>query len=140
MKINTNQIPSEGISFSKSIPTQSLELETDVVKFRCPIKVEADIAKITDVVTIALVLNGTMYLNCGRCLEEFTADFEKKLKLNYQINQADQIIDLIPDIREEIIVDYPIKPLCKFDCKGLCFKCGRNLNEEVCKCVTEGSD
>lgn len=140
MKINANQIPSEGVSFSKSIPTQSLDLETEVVKFRGPIRVEADITKISNVVTIVLALNGTMYLNCSRCLNEFTADFAKKLKLNYQINQANQIIDLIPDIRGEIIVDYPIKPLCKLDCRGLCPKCGRNLNEEDCKCVTEGSD
>lgn len=136
MKINTNQIPAEGISLSKSILTQTLDLETDVIKFRGPIEVEADITKITNVVAVALVLHGTMCLNCGRCLDGFTVDFEKEINLNYQIDKAEQIIDLIPDIREEIIVDYPIKPLCKPDCKGLCAKCGNNLNEGICKCVS----
>jgi uncharacterized protein len=43
-------------------------------------------------------------------------------------------IDLNPDIREEIILVYPIKPLCSIDCKGLCPKCGKNLNEGKCNC------
>ncbi|MFH0790761.1 MAG: DUF177 domain-containing protein [Candidatus Omnitrophota bacterium] len=136
MKINTNQIPFEGISLSKSIPAQTLDLETEVVKFRGPIEVEADITKISNVVAAALVLHSTMCLTCSRCLGEFTVDFEKKIDLNYQIDKAEQIIDLIPDIREEIIVDYPIKPLCKPDCKGLCVKCGNNLNEGICKCIS----
>ncbi|MDD5195443.1 MAG: DUF177 domain-containing protein, partial [Candidatus Omnitrophica bacterium] len=38
------------------------------------------------------------------------------------------------DIREEVLLNFPMKVLCKPDCKGLCPGCGANLNNEVCKC------
>ena len=38
-------------------------------------------------------------------------------------------IDLIPLLREEVILATPPAPLCRPDCKGLCPECGRDLNE-----------
>jgi uncharacterized protein len=76
-----------------------------------------------------------MRISCSRCLEEFESDFKKVIALNYPVDKSDPVINLEPDIREEIIIDYPLKPLCKPDCKGLCPKCGRNLNEGNCSCV-----
>jgi len=57
-------------------------------------------------------------------------------------NQADEEtypiedgqIDLNPPLTEEIIANLPIKPLCSDACKGLCQKCGANLNDNPCKC------
>ena len=37
-------------------------------------------------------------------------------------------IDLGPVVREYLMLEYPIKPLCKPDCQGLCTVCGENLN------------
>lgn len=45
-------------------------------------------------------------------------------------------IDLLPAIREHVILATPLQPLCKEDCLGLCQVCGANLNEGVCKCCT----
>jgi uncharacterized protein len=42
--------------------------------------------------------------------------------------------DLFPRVREELILDMPIKLLCREDCKGLCSKCGADLNEGACGC------
>ncbi len=43
-------------------------------------------------------------------------------------------IDLEPVIREAVILELPIRFLCKDDCKGLCPKCGKNRNHELCTC------
>lgn len=43
-------------------------------------------------------------------------------------------IDLTPEIRDEILLTLPKKILCKDDCKGLCFICKNNLNNNSCKC------
>lgn len=43
-------------------------------------------------------------------------------------------IDLDVFIREEILLFLPSKILCREDCKGLCPKCGKNLNEGSCDC------
>lgn len=45
-------------------------------------------------------------------------------------------IDLLPAIREQVILATPLQSLCKEDCLGLCQACGANLNEGVCGCYT----
>jgi uncharacterized protein len=45
-------------------------------------------------------------------------------------------IDLLPAIREYVILATPVHPLCKEECLGLCQICGINLNEGMCACCT----
>jgi uncharacterized protein len=135
MEIDINQIPLEGLTLEEEIAPAQLDLDTDIVKFRGVIQAAADITKITNAVTADLNLTATVVLNCSRCLGEFEIDFKKKLRLNYAVNKSESIIDLGPEIRDQIILDYPIKPLCSPGCKGLCPKCGQNLNEGKCNCV-----
>ncbi len=138
MKIDINKIPLEGLTLEEKVNPSGLDLETDIVKLLEPIKIRAEVSKITNAVTVNLSLSGSMHLNCSRCLREFNVALKKILRLNYQVNKSEPIIDLDQDIKEEIILDYPIKPLCNPDCKGLCPKCGKNLNEGGCSCaITE---
>ncbi len=41
---------------------------------------------------------------------------------------------------EQFVLALPVKPLCSGTCRGLCPKCGQNLNEGACSCSAEGSD
>ncbi len=43
-------------------------------------------------------------------------------------------IDLKPAVREQILLQIPGSPLCREDCKGLCPRCGKDLNEGDCGC------
>ena len=138
MKIDINKIPLEGLTLEEEVNPSGLDLETDIVKLLEPIKIRAGVSKITNAVTVNLSLSGSIHLNCSRCLREFNVALKKILRLNYHVDRTEPIIDLDQDIREEIILDYPIKPLCNPDCKGLCPKCGKNLNEGGCSCaITE---
>jgi len=132
--MNVNKIPLEGLTLEEDISPKTLDLETEIVKFRGPIKAKADVSKITNTITVDLFLNAVMRLSCGRCLKEFEINLDKNLKLHYQADKFNPLIDLGQDIREEIILDYPFKPLCKPNCKGLCPECGKNLNEGKCDC------
>lgn len=44
------------------------------------------------------------------------------------------------ELRESVLLELPSLPLCREDCKGLCPRCGENLNEGPCSCPTEGED
>ncbi|MFZ2356635.1 MAG: DUF177 domain-containing protein [Candidatus Omnitrophota bacterium] len=134
MKVYINQIAGDGLHLEESVEAKILDVETDEVKFNGPIKIKADISKITNAVTADVGIDVLMRLCCSRCLEKIEFNFIKELKLNYQADKTVQVIDLNPDIREEIILDYPIKPLCKPGCRGICPKCGNNLNEGGCSC------
>lgn len=134
MKFDINQIPTEGLTLAEEIAPEDLDIETDLIKCLGSVKVKADVSKITNTVAVHLNLNATMKADCSRCLNEFNFNLKKDMKLDYLLDKPKLVIDLKPDIREEIILDYPLKPLCKPDCKGLCPKCGKNLNEGGCPC------
>jgi uncharacterized protein len=90
-------------------------------------------------------------LECVRCL----TDFQQTLAFNftelYAFSQRyvtdsgllmpeTGIIDLSPVIREYVLLEIPISPLCRPDCKGLCPICGNNLNESTCFHEEESGD
>ena len=50
------------------------------------------------------------------------------------IPYAGDTVDLATEIAQQIIMALPYKPLCRDSCKGLCSRCGINLNEQTCQC------
>ncbi|MBU1147145.1 MAG: DUF177 domain-containing protein, partial [Candidatus Omnitrophica bacterium] len=60
--------------------------------------------------------------------------FKKSFSVNYEVNPGD-ILEIDDDIRQEIILDSPMKVVCRPDCKGLCPNCGQNLNVGKCECT-----
>jgi uncharacterized protein len=78
---------------------------------------------------------------CVRCLTGFEQPLHTTFSELFAFDQRsitdsglilpeDANIDLEPLVREYLLVEYPISPLCTPDCKGLCPICGQNLNEE----------
>ena len=81
---------------------------------------------------------------CARCLDaielgiatEFTELYafdERSMTDSQLLLPKNHQVDLAPLIREYLILDMPINPLCKADCKGLCTVCGINRNHEDCE-------
>jgi uncharacterized protein len=81
---------------------------------------------------------------CVRCLEPFELELETEFEEVYAYNSGsftdsglyvpeDGNIDLGPVVREYMMVETPIKPICKPDCQGLCIVCGENLNFSTCE-------
>lgn len=83
---------------------------------------------------------------CDRCADDISKNMSFSLnkilvhKLENDVDYDDYIVvennvlDLDEFVEEEIQLFLPSKMLCKDDCKGLCFKCGKNLNYEKCDC------
>ena len=134
MKIIVNQVLAEGLYLEEEIKSAELDLETDLIKFRSPLKLAARITRITSALAVDLNIKAVIFADCSRCLSEFEWEFNKDVQLHYPLDSSATFIDLIPEIREEVILDYPIKPLCCLSCKGLCVKCGKNKNEGGCNC------
>ena len=49
-------------------------------------------------------------------------------------------VDLAALLWQELMLVLPVKPLCNVACKGLCPKCGENLNLKACACAPEEND
>lgn len=88
-------------------------------------------------------LSGRTPGECARCLAEFeqpvATQFTELYAFDERSTTESQLIlppnhqvDLAPLVREYMILDMPIVPLCQPDCQGLCSVCGVNRNEEDC--------
>ena len=135
MKIDLYQIPSGGVTLTEEFTPLGLDLDTAIIKFRPPIKVRAELIKISNAVTVRLSIGAVFSTTCSRCLSEFEQKYHKEAQLHYPAGNTESTLILDSEIREEIILDYPINPLCSNNCKGLCPRCGKNLNEGKCDCA-----
>jgi uncharacterized protein len=81
---------------------------------------------------------------CVRCLEDFLQPLHAEFDELYAFKEEDAdesgqllpetaFIDLSPVVREYLLLEMPISPQCKPDCRGLCETCGANLNLSACK-------
>lgn len=131
MKIKISDIPKDGLALEERQDAASLDLMRDDLKFVSPIALTAFVARDKDEVFAHVAASGRIEAICGRCLSAYNIDFKKEFDFNYDV-RGRTTIDLTEDIRQEIILEYPLKPLCKENCKGLCQVCGRNLNEGSC--------
>jgi uncharacterized protein len=134
VKLDTRQLPPEGVVLIEDFSPGDWELDTQSIKFLTPVQVTARITKVSNFLNINLDIGAKISLVCSRCLADIRLDFQKNVELNYPIDPLKPKIELDPQIREEIILEYPMKPLCSPNCKGLCPDCGVNLNQEECKC------
>ena len=80
-------------------------------------------------------------LVCSRCNETFgyrvkVPDFIASV----EIDEKTEFADLTDEVRESIILGLPTYPVCREGCKGLCVRCGKNLNEGSCGCTEESGD
>ena len=134
MRISINQVPAEGLFLEEEIKPEGLDLETELIKFHSNLKVRAQVSRVISALIVKLNMRSVLAAACSRCLEEFEWEFNKDAQFSYPLDSSATFIDLDPDIREEVILEYPIKPLCKTNCRGLCVKCGKNKNEGGCNC------
>ena len=159
MQIHLSDISSsEGKCIQKCVP-----FEMDTITFQLGsfpvLKKEPIELTITNTGNRTLELeavgNITVGIPCDRCLEETSVEIplqmkrklDMKLTDEQRINDSDEIsyltgMDLDVDrlVYLEVLMSWPLKVLCKEDCKGLCSRCGKNLNYGPCDCVEEPKD
>jgi uncharacterized protein len=51
-----------------------------------------------------------------------------------------RFVDLTDDVRQVLLVELPWRSLCRDDCRGLCPRCGADLNEGPCRCGERAVD
>jgi uncharacterized protein len=87
--------------------------------------------------------SGMVKLECVRCLGEYDQTLQWEFTELYAFDRKsiteseltvpeDAHIDLQPLVRDFALLEIPIKPLCKPECKGLCMVCGEDLNKRDC--------
>ena len=116
-----------------------------------PVVVSGDVRNVAGMLLMQFEANTVLDAVCDRCLKEFSQDKE----IRYECMLADELedeenddiillendeVDLGDLVRTMFILDLDTKTLCSEDCKGLCPKCGADLNQGSCGCVTKTVD
>jgi len=134
IKISVRDIPSNGLDIDQSIPKEGIGLSSEEADIRSLLNVKARLEKVNNFIIANTRIKAQFGYMCARCLEELSSTQELSYKFDFEIDPTSEYIDLGEEIRQEIILANPSKVLCSKDCKGICPKCGVNLNIEKCKC------
>ena len=163
LRIHIASITEQGLILDERADAALLPLLSAVasdgsVSFTRPIHVRIHATLAGETILIDGTIESGVRILCGRCLEPFDMKIETdfsstavpEIPSTIDPAAADDIeltaddmdvmaysgdsIDLNDEIAQQIIMALPFKPLCKDSCKGLCSRCGVDLNKASCQC------
>ncbi len=139
LRINVGFIVAQTIGFRRDIPLDAPEVRLAEDLTLKDLRGHAVVTRTSPGLLIQVQLEATAQAECARCL----VDFEQPLSIDFTDLWAftpEQMTDsglrvpengkinLAPIVRDEMLLSFPISPICKKDCRGLCSVCGENLN------------
>lgn len=116
-----------------------------------PVEIAGEIVNKASVVRLEAEISFEFDASCDRCgartAKMHTLKVSKSLATSIEGEDSDTIVT-VPDMKfnldeflyAEVITNLPMKHLCSESCKGLCLKCGKNLNEGECGCQRKEID
>jgi uncharacterized protein len=93
-------------------------------------------------------LESALAASCRRCLADVAVKLDAEVRALFTEDPAEDEtayavsvqaaeLDLSDMVREELILAAPEFVLCREECKGLCARCGKDLNDGPCSCLPE---
>ena len=126
------------------------------VSFPSPMKVAGDITNTAGYMRMRVSLSAEYIAECARCLApvsgSFTLDLEKTVaprniladvpeeKLDDYAIIEDGFLELDDQLLDQLEMEFPSRFLCSENCRGLCQRCGTNLNLGSCNCGKDEID
>lgn len=116
--------------------------------FASPVRISGHAGNYTGIVELHATADFTLETVCDRCAKPISLPLATKIfhtlvtSLNDETNDELLLVnelrfDLDALVSEDIFLDLPSKILCSEDCKGICPKCGADLNAGSCSCEKE---
>ena len=158
MLINLSDVLSEHQTIDKTTSVEMTEFHSELGRFPVLEKEDVHIV-VKHVKNRELMITGegrlVLEISCDRCLEavptEFILEFTKNVDLDesseeqaMELDEKNYIdgynLDVDKLLYNEILIGWPMKILCREDCKGICNMCGQNLNKGTCDCEDTSLD
>ncbi len=115
-----------------------------------PVLVSGQVRNEAGVLLLSAEMKTTLHCVCDRCATPFLRDYSQKVsavlvtELCHEENEDDwtfllqgESADLDDIMNTAFVLNLDSKMLCSSDCKGLCARCGKNLNDGPCGCKKE---
>ena len=152
MRLGLSQIidrPGESISYSAVVDLSDLQYGT-CFPVTEPVKAEGTVRNTAGVLVMKGEITTCIHGVCDRCAAEFDREMELPIdavlvtELANEENEDEWVFTLEGDsadldeiVRTVFVLNMDSKLLCSDDCKGLCCRCGKNLNDGPCNCQKE---
>ncbi len=137
---------------AEELDAESLGL--DPAMYSAPVKVTGQIDNLGSMLNVDVHISAVAKAVCDRCAIEFERPCETEMRVHILFRKAEDEeeaeaeglvfagknpaeVDLSQEVLDAILLEWPMLVYCKEDCKGLCFRCGADLNEGPCTCNTE---
>jgi Predicted metal-binding, possibly nucleic acid-binding protein len=153
MNINVSQLTRRKTTKQEvhlTLDNKDLFVGEEEIKIMEPINVDGVLSVVGDIMHLDAQVEAKLLLQCSRCIEDFihlvNVEVHEKFTNNFDDKDDNLIfiegdsIDITEIIENNIFLALPIKKLCSENCKGLCQKCGINLNYHSCDCDNEVID
>lgn len=141
----------ESSSFEGTYELACLDANPDRYRFTAPLQWSITVQSTGKMLILDGTVSGIGNTACARCLDEFEIELTGTIEGcyllpgtpaptdmdsdEYDVLPMNRIIDVEPLIIAALLVDIPLVPLCRPDCRGICPDCGINLNEASCDCA-----
>lgn len=149
-------------AYEIDVPPEELEDVDEELRVVAPLRGSVRFLRVGRNILVKGRLETTLELGCIRCLEPFLCDVTleiedeeffpeldvstgRPLPVDPEADSANMIneqhiLDLREVVRQDILLEVPISPVCRPDCRGICIHCGENLNTGTCDCQEEEQD
>ena len=154
MKIVIADIPDEGLHIDIE---EKVDLEG--ISLMSPVTADLELNKTGKEIIVSGEVTTKVELQCSRCLKIFKRDLELPVEVVYHPLEEigverhelkdDELdmgfyrgeeLDLKELLMEQLLLNIQMKPLCSEECKGLCPRCGTDLNMGKCGCEQKEVD
>ena len=112
---------------------KALDLEFVDLHYLRRVALTGAVERVKQTVTFRGMLTSEIEQTCGRCLEHVHSIVSTPFDFSYDIHGR-ETIDTTDDLRDLLLLGHPDRFLCNANCRGICSRCGANLNRESCRC------
>jgi DUF177 domain-containing protein len=125
-------------SVSRKVPAPAnLGVELVGVPEEAELELDIQLERVTDGVLVIGTVRAPLVGECARCLDMFASSTEVRFTELFTDESGDEeadgyvldgdLLDLEPALRDALVLELPLAPLCAEDCPGLCSECGVRL-------------
>ena len=134
MRIKVEKIRDKAIEIEEEIPASSWDLNSADITFVNSILLKSKFFRVGDEIVAQTLVTTHRDIVCSRCLQQTRQIVEQSFTRSYKDSEVGESLEINDDIREEMLLNFPMQVLCRQDCKGICSRCGVNLNHQECDC------
>jgi uncharacterized protein len=157
--LSLETVVDEPLRFDFELPFTLQALDRELLVAISPARIAGEVTRIEGGHALSARLTWSGQLECSRCLAPYPFQNEEEFSLvlypRRPIAQTeiemdredfdayfydDPVVPVAPIVEERIQMAVPMKPLCREECRGLCLRCGSDLNVSECECVFDEVD